>query len=89
LRPPRQSAAASCGGVRDLSPRQARRIERGECRAICEACRWLAPERERVTDADRRWWLDRFGDAEIVEMAEAMYGATFAKFSSVGSFSSR
>jgi hypothetical protein len=26
------------------------------------------------TDDDRRFWLERFTDDEVVEMAEAMYG---------------
>ena len=39
---------------------------------ICSTCR--RPPRPKPTEADRRWWLERFTLEEIVELADAIWG---------------
>jgi hypothetical protein len=59
----------SCGRERDVSARTARR---GAGRR-----KWcLAGDGtiEPPDDSDRRWWLERFDDSEIAEMALFMFG---------------
>lgn len=50
------------------------RITTGQAEGRCRACRHPQPERPPPDDADRLYWLARFSDEEIVEMAAAYYG---------------
>lgn len=58
-----------CGGERWLSYRRAKNPS-----ALCSDCRWPDSERTRPTDEHRRWWLARFTDEAIAELAEAAFG---------------
>ena len=57
-----------CGRPRDISDRHARRTEEPR---LCVACRFPA-KKQPPGDADRRYWLERFTDDEIILMVEAM-----------------
>ena len=67
-------ACPVCRLPRSITRRQARRITTGESDGRCRACRHPQPERLPPDDADRLYWLARFDDEEIVEMAAAYYG---------------
>lgn len=58
----------NCGGIREVSDRHARRTETA---TLCLACRNPAKP-DPPSDSDRRYWLERFSDAEIAVMVEAM-----------------
>jgi hypothetical protein len=60
-----------CGVPRPVSKKQAYRIRLGNSSALCSLCRRPRP-RVRVTDAERRFWLERFTLPEICEMAAAI-----------------
>jgi hypothetical protein len=64
----REVFCPGCGRPREISDRHARRTEEP---TLCVACRHpgkhLPPG-----DSDRRFWLERFSDEEIVLMVEAM-----------------
>ena len=63
----REVVCPSCGQPREISDRHARRTED----TLCVACRFPA-KRQPPGDADRRYWLERFTDEEIVIMVEAI-----------------
>ncbi|MBA3380366.1 MAG: hypothetical protein H0T97_00675 [Actinobacteria bacterium] len=63
-----------CRLPRSISRRQAHRIGRGKTDGRCRSCRHPQPERLPPDDEDRLYWLARFDDEEIVEMATAYYG---------------
>jgi hypothetical protein len=71
--PVQQSVAVecpSCGRVRDVSPRTARRGP-GKCR-FCLSPHSVPP----VDDGARRYWLKRFSDVELAEIATGLIGRT-------------
>ena len=59
--------------MRWLSARNARGIERGESSGLCGRCRY--PNLRAVTEEEAtrlaRWWLDRFTDDEVADLALA------------------
>jgi hypothetical protein len=61
-----------CGRVRELTDRHVRKI--GSEKTLCNLCRFPA-RRLPPTNTERRYWLRRFTDDEIAEMAEALFGA--------------
>jgi hypothetical protein len=58
-----------CGRTRDVSARTARRGA-GKCRWCLSGDGII----ERPDDDDRAFWLERFDDSEIAEMALFMFG---------------
>lgn len=64
----REVQCPNCGGIREVSDRHARRTEQA---TLCVACR-NPSKHEPPSDNDRRFWLERFTDREIIEMTEAM-----------------
>ena len=64
----------ACRLPRSVTKRQASRIGTGTTDGRCRACRHPQPQRLPPDDEDRRYWLARFSDEEIVEMAAAYYG---------------
>jgi hypothetical protein len=65
----------SCGAKRETSARQGRRAFSGRTDPRCEGCRFGAQSRGAVDDSDRRFWLERFSDDEVVGLAWAFTGA--------------
>jgi hypothetical protein len=67
----------TCGGIRDVTPRQARRIASPKDPAgrQCRECLIgrLSP-RQKPDEEDHRFWLERFNDREIVDLCIAFYG---------------
>jgi hypothetical protein len=69
---PTRISCPSCGRVRDVSLRQARRIEsdRDPASARCKECRFgRTIPRALPDDADRQFWLSRFDDEAILLFA--------------------
>ncbi len=64
----REVTCPNCGGIREVSDRHARRTETA---TLCVACR-NPSKHDPPSDTDRRYWLERFSDQEIVRMTEAM-----------------
>ena len=62
-------ACPGCHERRELTARQARQNPK----PLCRDCRFPV-RREPPDDADRLYWLARFSDEEIVEMATAYCG---------------
>lgn len=62
-----------CGRVRELTDRHVRRSEVEK--TLCNLCRFPA-RRLPPTNTERRYWLRRFSDDQIVEMAESCFGGT-------------
>jgi hypothetical protein len=60
-----------CGYSRLLTARSRRRIEVGGP-TLCELCRLRRTVV--VTVEHRRWWLSRFDDATIAELADGLFG---------------
>ena len=55
-----------------LSVRREREHRRTGRAPICSTCR--RPPHPKPTEDDREWWLERFTLAEIVELADAIWG---------------
>lgn len=68
----RMVECALCGISYDASARTFRDIQAGRVEARCVLHRKRNPRRATVTAAARRFWLERFTIAEIVEIAEEM-----------------
>jgi hypothetical protein len=70
VEPKRRVRCPSCGGVRWLSSRNARSVENGEASGLCQTCRNpRAPATPEERDAVMRWWLDRYSDEELADLA--------------------
>ncbi len=63
---------ADCGDSYELSARNTRLHQRNGTTPKCSRCRYGAKP-PRVTEAMRRWWLDRYSLDEIGQMAGAMW----------------
>ena len=63
---PRDVICPSCGSVRRVSGRHARRSP------TCSLCRYPARVKP-ITNSDRRFWLKTFSDEEIIEIAFWMF----------------
>lgn len=64
-------ACPGCGRLRELTDRHVRRG--GSETTLCNLCRFPA----RIlppTNTERRFWLRRFKDEELIDMAEAIFG---------------
>lgn len=68
LTPVREVVCPSCGQRRTVSDRQARRGT-----TLCKLCRY-PHTRLRPEDKDRRFWLERFSDEEILDLALGVFG---------------
>lgn len=64
-----------CGQERETSAGQGRRAFSGCSDLRCEGCRFGVQPRGAVDDEDRRFWLERFSDDEVVGLAWALAGA--------------
>lgn len=66
----RRITCPGCGDVRWLSARR-RGIELGESTGLCSGCRFphLRAATEEEAEAFARYWLERFTDEEIAELA--------------------
>ncbi len=86
----RRITCPGCGDVRWLSTRNARGIERGEMSGLCHHCRYpnLREVTENEAEAFARWWLDRYSDEEIAELAES-FGVADASAASVAASRAR
>lgn len=63
-----------CGGTRQISVRQRRRIRNSRVvTSRCSICRTIKSPAE-VTKADRDFWLDRYPMEWIREVADAIWG---------------
>lgn len=60
-----------CGRLRELTDRHVRRG--GAETTLCNLCRFPA-RRLPPTNAERRFWLRRYTDEQIAQMAEAVFG---------------
>lgn len=65
-------ACSSCGCVYGISPRTARGMKQAIRLPICHLCRVGRPIE--VTDEMRDWWLARYSLADVVRIAEEMFG---------------
>ena len=66
----REIVCPGCGGLRVLTARHARRAAGSYGRpTLCKRCRTPRPP----TDSDRRYWLRRFSDEDIVLLAWAFW----------------
>lgn len=63
----------SCGGTREISVRQKRRITNGSRSLLCSLCRTI-PEPAIVTQADRDYWLKSQTPEWIKETATMIWG---------------
>lgn len=62
-----------CGRMFQIKPRAARRLRQEQRLPLCQFClRGIVLE---VTDEHRRFWLGLFTVTELVEIAEASWGA--------------
>jgi hypothetical protein len=61
-----------CGTLFETGDRQSRRLRTGEKVALCSLCWYL--EKHPLCDDDRRWWLERFNDEQIVQLASGLFG---------------
>lgn len=65
---------SECGGAVGLSARWAREIVRPY---VCKLCRGVArtrPASSVVTDAEREFWIQRFGLSGAIELSIAIWG---------------
>lgn len=62
-----------CGGTREISIRQRRRIKNGDRSLLCSLCRTI-PNAAEVSDQDRAYWTERYSIEWIKETAEAIWG---------------
>lgn len=62
-----------CGDPREISVRQRRRIANSDKDFRCALCRSI-PESPVVTEADRKFWLDRYPIEWIVETGRMIWG---------------
>lgn len=60
-----------CGGWRWMSARRVRAIASGVGTAVCPSCRRPPEENEREREQYRRWWLTRYSDEELADLAAA------------------
>lgn len=60
-----------CGGERYVSVRTAHRIRVGELSGLCPPCRRPRELTERERRLLARWWLDRYTDRELSDIALA------------------
>jgi hypothetical protein len=68
----REVICPGCGDRRTLSIRHARRNAGSYGRpSLCKLCR--TPRPKPPTDSDRRYWLERFSDEDIVLLAWAFW----------------
>jgi hypothetical protein len=65
---PRDVTCPSCGGVRRVSRRHARRNPQNPC-PLCRR----PQRRQPPTDSDRRFWLRAFSDDEIIDIVLGMF----------------
>jgi hypothetical protein len=61
---------ARCGQARLLSDGRARAIAR-EGPSVCRSCRQRPPK---IRDQDRLWWLRRYDDETIAQLAATAFG---------------
>lgn len=57
----RTVSCPDCGEARIITYETLRRIERGDLSGRCARCPGEPPPEMPVSDADRKWWLKRFG----------------------------
>lgn len=62
-----------CGGTREISIRQRRRIKNGDRSLLCSLCRTI-PSPAEVTDEAREWWLENHSKEWIAETADMIWG---------------
>jgi len=66
----RRVVCPGCGDVRWLTARNARGVARGESSGLCERCRFPGrPSTPEERAAAMRWWLDRYSDSQLAELA--------------------
>ena len=63
---------SDCGGLYEASPRTLREMRQQERLPRCAQCR--RPFEHMVTNVEKLFWLERFTMAQMVEMAEAIWG---------------
>lgn len=71
--PVRELRCGECGAPIVVSARTDRRVAQQQGVHLCQPCRY--PAMIVVTDALLEWWTDRYGTAEIVELAEGLWGS--------------
>ena len=64
---------SSCGGDFELSARNHREHVKKGTQPRCAECRHGRAPRAKPSEADRRWWLERFSIEEIVQLAGAIW----------------
>jgi hypothetical protein len=62
-----------CGGTREISVRQKRRITNGDRSLLCSLCRTI-PLPAEIRPQDRDYWTDRYPMEWIRETAQAIWG---------------
>lgn len=62
-----------CGGTREISIRQRRRIKNGDRSLRCSLCRTL-PNAATVSEDDRLFWTESYSIEWIKETAQAIWG---------------
>lgn len=73
---PRETAAIrcpDCGGTRDVSVRQKRRLINQDGDLRCSVCRSI-PDPAKFGPRDLDWWSSRFSQEWICETAEMIWG---------------
>ena len=68
----RQVVCPGCGDVRWLSARNARDVVRGERPGLCTRCRFPPRTSAEEREAFCCWWLERFTDEELADLALAL-----------------
>lgn len=67
-------ACSGCGDERRVTPLTAEKIRCGRSSGLCIRCGRENGPPIRVTQSHRRYWTERFTQAEILEMAVALFG---------------
>jgi len=62
-----------CGGTREISIRQRRRIKNGDRSLLCSLCRTI-PHPAEVTQDDRDFWTESYSMEWIMETADWIWG---------------
>ena len=68
----RQVVCPGCGDVRWLTARNARSVVRGERPGPCTRCRFPPGVSTEEREAFCCWWLERFTDVELADLALAL-----------------